>query len=90
VSDNQACCAHNRVRYVPIDNGDGTISDSWYCTSGCNTRFAPIPLPAPSPETGTAGASDEELAEQCETEIQSVTVEDKRTMAEIIAPSAWV
>lgn len=41
MSNNQACCAHLRVTYEPIDNGDGTCSTRWTCDS-CGHDFAPL------------------------------------------------
>jgi hypothetical protein len=31
MSDNEAMCACLHVKYSPVDNGDGTVSERWQC-----------------------------------------------------------
>jgi len=38
MSQNQAVCAHIHVAYTPISNDNGTLTESWRCTS-CGERF---------------------------------------------------
>lgn len=34
-------CAHSRVRRVPLNHDDGTVSDRWLCDD-CLREFAPL------------------------------------------------
>jgi hypothetical protein len=45
MSDNQAACAHVRIKYVRVEE-NGRCRDTWRCESGCGAYFWPSLSPS--------------------------------------------